>query len=457
MGEESVLLSCIDSKVSSPIKFYGRFELGPFAPSNGLTVANALRRSLLSQLTGTAITNVEITGAVHEYETLIGIRESILDILLNLKQVILASDFELFTPQIGFLNVKGPGIVRARDLQLPNFIYYVDPDQYIATLAVNGHLNLKFVVACGKNHITHHPGDHESHLNHNEKDFSNLLIRKGHNNQFSDSSSPHAIKATQKSYPNVETNHFYQHWKEERVGKIPPSTSEFNGLKSTEKNVCLSNQLLDKDVNNQIYGSSRSPKIGYFTIDAIFMPVTRVNYLIESQVKKNITNERIILEVWTNGSIHPRQAIHLAAKSLVQLFLPFQQMKTSMFQFSRSDLSKVPPESKSKSKSNAHINDQLKQDELEKKYNDVESISNQRQIKQKVKIDSRILDLDIGNLDLTSRPYGSLKQANINTLNDLLSYSRKQLLQLPNLGQRSLKQIEKTLHLMNLHLQSDSP
>jgi DNA-directed RNA polymerase subunit alpha len=60
------------------MKFYGRFELGPFAPGQGLTVANSLRRSLLSQLTGTAIPLVEISGASHEYETLTGVRESVL-------------------------------------------------------------------------------------------------------------------------------------------------------------------------------------------------------------------------------------------------------------------------------------------------------------------------------------------------------------------------------------------
>jgi DNA-directed RNA polymerase subunit alpha len=70
------LLSCIDSRVESPMKFYGRS--GTFAPGQGLTVANSLRRSLLSQLTGTAIPLVEISGASHEYETLTGVRESVL-------------------------------------------------------------------------------------------------------------------------------------------------------------------------------------------------------------------------------------------------------------------------------------------------------------------------------------------------------------------------------------------
>jgi DNA-directed RNA polymerase alpha subunit len=72
---------------------------------------------------------------------------------------------------------------------------------------------------------------------------------------------------------------------------------------------------------------SGNHKIGYFTIDATFMPVTRVNYLIQASDDLQLAKDYIILEVWTNGSIHPRHAIHKAAKALIQLFLPLQQMK----------------------------------------------------------------------------------------------------------------------------------
>lgn len=154
-----LLLSCVDSKVEHATKFYAQFELGPFAPGQALTVANALRRSLLSQLSGSAITLVEIQGASNEYEVLNGVRESILDILLNLKQVVLTSDFEVFSPQVGFLNVKGPGVIRAGDLKLPAFLYTIDPNQYITTLSAKGRLNMKFLVCCGKNYITYNLND----------------------------------------------------------------------------------------------------------------------------------------------------------------------------------------------------------------------------------------------------------------------------------------------------------
>ena len=85
---EQVLLSCIESRIENNRSFYGRFQLGPFDLGQGLTVATALRRTLLSELTGIAITAVTIQGASHEYSTLHGVRESVLDILLNLKQIV---------------------------------------------------------------------------------------------------------------------------------------------------------------------------------------------------------------------------------------------------------------------------------------------------------------------------------------------------------------------------------
>jgi DNA-directed RNA polymerase subunit alpha len=157
-------VSCIDSRVENLTKFYGRFQLGPFAPGQALTVANALRRALLSQLSGISITLLEIQGASNEYEVLKGVRESVLDILLNLKQIVLTSDFENMNPQVGFLAVKGPGVVRSGDLKLPAFIYAVDPNQYIATLSTNGRLNCKFLICSGKNSITYSPSDYNRPL-----------------------------------------------------------------------------------------------------------------------------------------------------------------------------------------------------------------------------------------------------------------------------------------------------
>ena len=166
------LLSCIDSKIINPTLFYGRFELGTWNSGQAINIANILRRGLLSELSGTSITFVKIIGTSHEYDTLPGIQECILDILLNLKKIILKSEFKVFSPQIGFLNVKGPGIIRAGDLKLPFFINLIDPNQYIATLTQNGLLNIKFLIHSGKKYLIHTPSSNH-YLN-----WINLLEKK---------------------------------------------------------------------------------------------------------------------------------------------------------------------------------------------------------------------------------------------------------------------------------------
>lgn len=339
------LLSCIDSKIIDPIKFYGRFELGTFAPGQGLTVANALRRSLLSELPGTAITLVQITGASHEYETLVGMRECILDLLLNLKQIILTSDFEQFTAQVGFLTVKGPGIVRARDLKLPFFIYCIDPDQYIATLTNEGQLNMKFLINCGKNFLTHNASS--SHY----FDWVNLLKKEQPINLKTDKNCQNISSSVYKKWQNEIKKHLENDFEITHNKEVPfkkQINSNINNDLINKKNNTNKNSLtsltklgLNKKINSKEHNNlsknsflqteKLTNKIGYFPIDAIFAPITRVNYTVESKQDLNSVKETIILEIWTNGTINPRHAIHKAVKSLIQLFLPLQQIKTNIY------------------------------------------------------------------------------------------------------------------------------
>jgi len=144
---QDFFLSCKECVLENPRCFYGCFSLGPFQNSQTLTVANALRRTLLSEIRGVAITYVEIDGVVHEYTSLPGIRESVLDILLNFKQIVLKKISPFSKPLFGYLNVRGPGIIRASDLKLPPIIQCVDSDQYIATLMENGKLIVKFTIS----------------------------------------------------------------------------------------------------------------------------------------------------------------------------------------------------------------------------------------------------------------------------------------------------------------------
>ena len=212
--EPKFYISCKESRIETNTSFYGCFYLGPFEQGESVTIANALRRTLLSDLTGVAITSVEIEGAVHEYASLAGVRESVLDIVLNLKEIILKQSNlpfnKTFIPQSkslikrliprlarlfpatevqdkkkvlsrsvlpkvaerksvvpsqgypkgkqsGYLRARGPGVVRASDLKLPPSIVCVDPEQYIATLADDGILNMKFWISEGKNYLIQVP------------------------------------------------------------------------------------------------------------------------------------------------------------------------------------------------------------------------------------------------------------------------------------------------------------
>jgi hypothetical protein len=117
-------------------------------------VATALRRALLSEVQGIGITAVEIVGASHQYSSIKGIRESVLDIILNLKQIVLRGTTVHDLPAIGYVDIQGPGVVTANDLILPNGICCVNSNQLIATLSANGLLKIKFVVSVGKSRLT---------------------------------------------------------------------------------------------------------------------------------------------------------------------------------------------------------------------------------------------------------------------------------------------------------------
>jgi DNA-directed RNA polymerase subunit alpha len=339
--KHALTFCCIESRVENNRSFYGRFQLGPFNVGQALTVANALRRTLLSELSGLAIVAVEIEGAHHEYSTLPGVRDSILDILLNLKQIVLTSNFKIEEPQFGYLQIQGPGIIKAGDLQLPPSIQCVDPEQYIAELSYDGFLNVKFFICQGKNYLS----------------FYNL-------------------------------------------------SSKFQKIALT-KTKSLSE---DKENSSQLIKNSN-----LLPIDALFMPVKHVNFILETYnaYRFEKPKERIILEVWTNGSIHPRQAVHEAAKILVQLFSPFQETRA------------VPS-----------------------------ILFKPLQISAfKKSIGKKIISLDIGNLDLSLRPYTCLKRANINTIGDLIQYSSDELLLLKNFGKRSLEEVQILLKRIGFQLQ----
>ena len=217
-------IECIESKRESIREYYGHFILEPLKKGQGITVGNSLRRTILSDLEGTAIVAGRIAGINHEFSTITGVREDVLEILLNLKAVVLKSNTQ--EPQIGRVRIQGPAIITTGLFEVPPEIEIIDPKQYIATVCNNTIFEMEF------------------------------KIEKG------------------------------------------------NGYK-----------LIDKGIDNK--------SIDFLQIDAVFMPATKFNYIVEEQrVDTNITHEKLSLEIWTNGSLSPQEAISQGANVLTHLFHP---------------------------------------------------------------------------------------------------------------------------------------
>lgn len=132
---------------------YGKFSIEPLERGFGNTIGNALRRVLLSSLEGAAVTAVRIEGITHEYTAIPGIVEDVIDIMLNLKGMVVKTDSK--EPQQLRLDIDKPGPVLASDLQLPAGVKIVNPDWLICTVAEGGSIHADVVVETGKGYIAH--------------------------------------------------------------------------------------------------------------------------------------------------------------------------------------------------------------------------------------------------------------------------------------------------------------
>ncbi|MFT0532017.1 DNA-directed RNA polymerase subunit alpha [Castellaniella hirudinis] len=130
---------------------HAKVVMEPFERGYGHTLGNALRRILLSSMTGYAPTEVQISGVVHEYSTVTGVREDVVDMLLNLKGVV----FKLHNRDEVTLQLskQGPGEVRARDIDLPHDVEVINPDHLIATLTDNGRIEMQIKVEQGRGYV----------------------------------------------------------------------------------------------------------------------------------------------------------------------------------------------------------------------------------------------------------------------------------------------------------------
>nr|YP_010731924.1 RNA polymerase alpha subunit [Phyllosiphon coccidium]WDY12755.1 RNA polymerase alpha subunit [Phyllosiphon coccidium] len=353
---KNIVLSCLESRVENNRSLYARFLLAPFEKGNALTVGTALRRALLSQIEGIAIIALDIQGVTHEFCTIAGVRESVLELSLNFQQIVLRNIAELTTAQVGYLQVQGPAVVYANDLKLPLGVECVDPTQYIATLSRDGMLVVKFLVGKSIN---------STDLKKN----NNLLTTKN-------------IRQAKKAFKTTQFKHIKQPKNKSLVGagKAEAIQTAF------QSNVCLQNII---------------------PLDSFCTPVNRANFAIQVDDLSNQDRERLLFEIWTNGSIHPRQAIQSAVMSLIALFSEFRNL-IHLDSHSFGIRASMPPQMQT-------------------------SMSKRLSFLYKSNLDRMsLLSSDLGNLPLSLKTYTFLKQKGIHKLDALLNCSSNTLLQLVN-------------------------
>jgi len=420
---KNFFLTCKECILENPRNFYGCFYLGPFNSSQSLTVANGLRRTLLSEIPGLGIQSIEIEGVEHEFCNYVGLRESILDLLLNFKEIVLKYNSideknqvedtvdqkksKLFSkkPLYGYLQARGPGIIRASDLKLPPSIVSVDPNQYIATLTTDGVLNLRFTICEG---------------------FTSMQ------------KSINRFNLTNKELIAEDFS-----WFTNGKNKISNLQSENSRTTSLSKNKKIQNSRI-------------------LWLDPVFTPVLKVNYVIESfgSVELNQANQVILLELWTNGSIHPRDALYKALSELNTMFSKLEKMKILNSLFSQSILNsnKFYPKMLKKVKYNYgyYKSNAKNQKILNLKQNigispidkNLEILSNTDNQKSLISFK----DLGIESLELPFRIKNCLINANILTIQSLLSCQINDLKKIPGMGHQSIMILLKKLNEKGLKL-----
>nr|YP_009488210.1 RNA polymerase alpha subunit [Papaver rhoeas]AWD30613.1 RNA polymerase alpha subunit [Papaver rhoeas]UTA98124.1 RNA polymerase alpha subunit [Papaver rhoeas] len=304
---------CVESRADSKRLYYGRFILSPLLKGQADTIGIAMRRALLGEIEGTCITRAKSDKIPHEYSTIVGIEESVHEILMNLKEIVLRSN--LYGTCDASICVRGPGYVTAQDIISPPSVEIVDTTQHIASLT--------------------EPMD--------------LCIGL-----------------------QIERNRGYRM----------------------------------KTPNNAQDGS--------FTIDSVFMPVRNANHSIHSYGNGNEKQEILFLEIWTNGSLTPKEALHEASRNLIDLFIPFlhaEERDTNLED--NQNIVTIP-----------FFTFQNKLDKLSKSKKDI-----------------ALKCIFIDQSELSPRIYNCLKRSNIYTLLDLLNKSQEDLMKIDHFRIEDVKQI----------------
>lgn len=295
---------------------YGRFTAEPFERGFGASVGNSLRRVLLSSLMGSAVTQIKIRGAQHEFTTIEGVVEDVTDIVLNVKSLIVRNFSE--ATRVVTLESNRLGVLTGGDIQADADVEIINKNHVIATLTRDVPFMMEMVVENGRGYV--------------------------------------------------------------------PSTEH---------------SVVDHE-------------IGIIPIDAVFSPVTRVRYQVEdTRVGQKTNYDRLIVEIWTDGSISPELALIEASKILrkhLNPFVQYRELGPSIFSAGRSG-----------------------------------SGSAEAQLESK-------LNMKLSELKLSVRANNCLESENISTLRDLVQRTEDQLLEVRNFGDTTLNEVREKLAQFGLHL-----
>ncbi|HOW28381.1 MAG TPA: DNA-directed RNA polymerase subunit alpha [Elusimicrobiota bacterium] len=298
---------------------YGKFVAEPFERGYGHTVGHSLRRILLSSLEGAAVTAVRVKGALHEYSTVKGVREDVINIVLNLKQLRL----KMYSPgpEILKLKTKKSGEIKAKDIEANNNVEILTPDLFIATVEPGSELEMEIEVGRGRGYMS-------------------------------------ADRMKKEGQP-----------------------------------------------------------LGTIFVDALFSPVMKVQYEVENARVGQMTDyDRLILEIWTDGSVEPANAMAYAAQILkdsLTVFIDFDGKEDSQ-----------PKE--------------VVQDE------------GQSRLKE-------MLGQSVDIIELSVRASNCLKAAKIQTIKELVVKTDEELLSFKNFGKKSLDEIKDRLKDLGLQLGMQAP
>ncbi|MEO5874298.1 MAG: DNA-directed RNA polymerase subunit alpha [Streptosporangiaceae bacterium] len=133
-------------------EFRSRFVIEPLEPGFGYTIGNSLRRTLLSSIPGAAVTSIRVEGVLHEFATVPGVKEDLIDVILNLKQLVVSSEHD--EPVVMYLRKQGPGEVTAADIAPPAGVEVHNPDLKIATLNSKAKLEMELTVERGRGYVS---------------------------------------------------------------------------------------------------------------------------------------------------------------------------------------------------------------------------------------------------------------------------------------------------------------